>query len=199
MNPPPRQKARVYPMKPNVSRIIESILFLVAEAQKRHNSLTQYDAVKAIFLADRAHLNKYGRPITYDNYVAMRHGPVPSTAYDFLKENPNALKRYNAPLPWTRREAPELGIKAFSFENPQREPSGDILSQTDFDELSSALTVVKSLGFTQIKKLTHEDRAYIDAWDADSVNQQFAMSYALFFDVPNDEKAAELSFFSQHL
>src|SRR6266446_7375344 len=89
-----KKKARVIAMHPNQGRIVEAILFIFAEACERKIAVTQYDIVKSLFLADRAHLNKYGRPITFDNYVAMEHGPVPSTAYNFLKEDARALSKY---------------------------------------------------------------------------------------------------------
>lgn len=37
-------------------------------------------AIKLIYLADRLHLRKYGRPITGDTYWAMKLGPVGSLA-----------------------------------------------------------------------------------------------------------------------
>jgi uncharacterized phage-associated protein len=198
-----RPKARVYHMRANVPRVVEAILHLVAQATDRGVSVTQYDIVKSLFLADKAHLNKYGRPITFDNYVAMKHGPVPSLAYDVLKENASgraALRQLQmANPPWRRRDAPEIGDGCFSYEQPLRQSSDDILSSTDFEELETALTIVKALQFRQIRKLTHEDQAYIDAWEDDGAHYQYPMSYALLFDYPNEEKAEELSFLSKHL
>lgn len=193
-----RRKARVYGMSPNVPRILDAILFVIAKGQERGVILSQYDIVKAIFLADRAHLNRFGRPITYDNYVAMKFGPVPSLVYDLLKENQHAMHRHKIDrLPWERRD---LGDgKAFSYRAPERVPNDETLSPSDLEELSDALTVVKSLGFGQIKRLTHEDKAYIDAWEDEGDRSQYPMSYTLLFDVPNEDRAAELSFLSEHV
>ena len=38
-----------------------------------------------MFFADKEHLLDYGRPITGDSYVAMEHGPVPTSTRDILK------------------------------------------------------------------------------------------------------------------
>ncbi|MFA5954258.1 MAG: Panacea domain-containing protein [Patescibacteria group bacterium] len=45
--------------------------------------------MKLIYFADFLHVKKYGSPITYDTYIKLEHGPVPSaiknlvdTAYD---------------------------------------------------------------------------------------------------------------------
>jgi hypothetical protein len=196
----PKKKARVIPMRPNQGRIVEAILFIIQDATERRMFVTQYDIVKSLFLADRAHLNKYGRPITFDNYVAMEHGPVPSTAYNFLKEDGRVIRKYPDVLPWSRAKAPDLGKSCFRYWAPKRAPNEDILSPSDFDELRSALTIVKALGFGQVRRLTHEDQAYVDAWEGeDGGHRQYPMSYALLFDVPAEDKAEDLAFLSKHI
>ncbi len=42
-------------------------------------------ALKLVFFADRYHLRKYGRPITNDQYWAMRFGPVASGVKDLFE------------------------------------------------------------------------------------------------------------------
>ena len=187
-------------MTPNASRIVEAILTVVAEAERRETIVSQYDVVKALFLADRAHLNRYGRPITYDNYIAMQHGPVPGLAYDFLRERRQSMHAHAvSAFPWHRRAAPELGSKCFAYEKPARAINVDVLSPSDIDGLQSALTVVSSLTFSQIRRLTHDDVAYVDAWEDSGTVSSFPMSYSLLFDNPNAELARELSFMSSHI
>src|SRR5262245_39031345 len=41
---------------------------------------------KVIYFADKLHLERYGRLICGDSYVAMKHGPVPSEIYDMMKD-----------------------------------------------------------------------------------------------------------------
>jgi hypothetical protein len=195
----PAQQASGYHLQPNTDRIIESVLFLVQEAERRGISITQYDVVKSIFLADKAHLNKYGRPITFDNYVAMKHGPVPSLTYDFLKENQTAIRRHSIDLPWDRRAAPEFGKGCYIYSHPHRAPDMEVLSESDLEELRNALTVVKALGFVQIKRLTHGDQAYMAAWRDEGTRSQYPMNYSLLFETPNEKKAEEISFLSKHV
>ena len=47
-------------------------------ALKNGGKITKLEVLKLIFFADRYHLRKYGRPITNDQYWAMRFGPVAS-------------------------------------------------------------------------------------------------------------------------
>ena len=186
-----RQKAPIIEVKPNRQKILEAIVFLVSEADRLKKIASQYDIVKSVFLADRKHLNEFGRPITFDRYVAMKHGPVPSTVYDFLKKNPE-----NEELPWKREKVDET---VFRFYAASRVYNDDILSESDKAALSDSFIIVKSLGFQQIRKLTHEDPAYIDAWEDDDILKAFDMSYVMLFDVPDFNKAADVAFFSENI
>ena len=69
--------------RPKVEKIVELLLYL---AHKRPGA-DKYQAVKFFYLADRAHLNRYGRPISFEKYYAMSYGPVGSTVLDLLNGN----------------------------------------------------------------------------------------------------------------
>ncbi|KKR26215.1 MAG: hypothetical protein A3F53_01240 [Candidatus Zambryskibacteria bacterium RIFCSPHIGHO2_12_FULL_48_10] len=47
-------------------------------AQKKDGQINKMKAIKLIYLADKLHLRKYGRPIVGDLYWAMKLGPVGS-------------------------------------------------------------------------------------------------------------------------
>ncbi len=47
-------------------------------AVKKDGRINKMKAIKLIFLADKLHLRKYGRPIVGDSYLAMKFGPVGS-------------------------------------------------------------------------------------------------------------------------
>ena len=194
-----REKPRVYEMTPHVDKIVEAILFVIEEAEHRGDAVTQHDISTVIFFADRSHLNRYGRPITFDNYVAMETGPTPVTAFEILDENENALRRLGVLPLWSKVPAPELGRGNFVYRKPERRATNDVLSESDMEELSSALTFIKSRSVWEIRRLTLEDRAYLSAWEGGGGKRQYPISYALFFDPPNHQKAAELSFYSEYV
>lgn len=56
-------------------------------AIKEGGQINKMKALKLVYFADRYHLRKYGRLITNDNYLAMEHGPVPSTTKDIAESN----------------------------------------------------------------------------------------------------------------
>jgi uncharacterized phage-associated protein len=186
-----RAKAPIVQVKPNEARILEAVVFLVSEADRLNKPATQYDIVKSIFLADRRHLNEYGRPITFDRYVAMEHGPVPSNVYSLLRLDPEKNG-----LPWSKKQ---ISPKAFQYNGATREFDEAILAESDCEALGESFVTVKALGFQQIRKLTHEDPAYVDAWEDDSDKKSFDMSYVMLYDVPALDKAQELKFISEHI
>lgn len=189
---------KIVKLTPNVDRILAALHHVMLEAERRDESVSQYDLVKTLFLADRSHLNQWGRPITYDNYVAMVHGPVPSLSYNLLKANEKTLHDYQIKsLPWRSKL---IGGKVRHF----FAISGDVeiedfLSPSDMQALDDALGTVKRLGFGQVRRLTHEDPAYSDAWQEDGGRSAYDMSLGLLFDEPNFEQACEIAEYSSYV
>jgi uncharacterized phage-associated protein len=42
--------------------------------------------IKLMYLADRSALLSWGRPITYDSYFSLKHGPILSSTFDLISE-----------------------------------------------------------------------------------------------------------------
>ena len=68
----------------------EAAMAALAYLQQKLPGLTRHQAFKLLYLADLLHLERYGRPITGDTYVAMEYGPVPSQLYDLVKRHLSA-------------------------------------------------------------------------------------------------------------
>jgi uncharacterized phage-associated protein len=64
----------------DIEKAIAAIGYLVERTGE-----TMYPVMKMMYLADKLHLQRYGRFITGDQYCAMHQGPVPSGAYNMLK------------------------------------------------------------------------------------------------------------------
>ena len=190
-----QEKAPRVKLSPDLNKIVEAILFVLKLGADRGKTVTQYDVVKTLFLADRRHLNDYGRPITFDNYVAMFHGPVPSQTYDLLKGGRAAEAAIRGSLPWTSDPIPGQNARSFVA---TMDPDLDQLAPSEVEAIAESFTVVKSLGFDQVRRLTHEDVAYLEAWEGGpNGNGSYPMSLGLLFDKPNWEIASELEFVSK--
>jgi len=188
-------KGRPVRLKANPDRIREALLHVVAEADAARMRLTQFEIAKTMFLADQAHLRRYGRPITFDEYVAMRDGPVPSLIYDVLKGKPEALRYIGLERPAWKIEG-SGGLKKF-FSGAERPGSEDILSESDMEELSRALRFVKKRGYQAIWDMVHKDPAYLDAWGRRGERGQYPINYAFLFAEPNEAAANDLGFMSE--
>jgi uncharacterized phage-associated protein len=55
--------------------------------EKAGGEIDKMKVVKLLWLSDRAHLRRYGRPIINDIYYAMEYGPVASSLKDILGHN----------------------------------------------------------------------------------------------------------------
>ena len=64
----------------NNKKAIEVILWVL----HKDNTIDVYKLMKVLFHADWVSVNKYGAPITGDNYLAMQYGTVPDVIYNGL-------------------------------------------------------------------------------------------------------------------
>lgn len=184
-------------LQPNRVRIVEAILFLIEEAARRGTYVTQYDIVKSLFIADTKHLNTHGRPVTFDNYVAMENGPVASEAYDMLKPKYDWKGAAGvADSPWHRRPSPVDGPNSYRY-TANRSANLRKISKTDVQALEEGLTLVKELKFKGTKDFTHRHKAYEAAW-RDNGGKAFDMNYNLLLDEHDPELIDELVDASRH-
>ncbi len=107
---------------------------------------------KLLYFADKTSLERYGRFIFGDTYFAMEHGPVPSNAYDLIKETGN------------------MGSSGFIIENghfikPLREPDLDQLSESDVICLDQIIQMYKDTPNWKRRQDSH-DMIWQNAWRA---------------------------------
>jgi uncharacterized phage-associated protein len=107
---------------------------------------------KILYFADQKHLAKFGRPVTGDDYVAMKHGPVPSNIYGLLK----AIKGGSFFHEVEEQYAGYFDVK-FHFVTAKINSDLDLLSETDIECLSEAIAENKDLNFFQLTDKSHDD------------------------------------------
>ena len=167
--------------KANHQKIIEAITWIA----RRLPGSSRYIILKALFYADKFHLQKYGRPVTGDTYIKMVAGPVASLAYDLIKRNDY--------LPLELLTAADNAFdsaKSCSKYPPveaKRVPDMEWFSETDIECLEAAAVLCSDKGFSALKDATHQEAA----WLAAPMNGE--MDFALFLDedVPNREELLE--------
>jgi uncharacterized phage-associated protein len=140
----------------NTNKILEGIVWLA----DRHPGISFHCALKAMFYADKNHLQKHGRPIFGDLYIKMSFGPVGSTAYDILKGSDflpdDVLIAVGDAFSVDRASrVPRVHAK--------RKPNLDFFSTSDIGCLEDALARCASLGFNGRTETTHQERAWVEA------------------------------------
>jgi uncharacterized phage-associated protein len=160
-----RATVTTYPFNFDQDAALAAILYVV----KRVHGITKHKLSKILYFADRAHLERYGRPITGDQYVAMDNGPVPSRIYDMV--NQVDPRKGNASL-FADPVQDALSLRWYDNNRPVltalKEPDLDALSESDLDCLNQA---IKDYGHvTRLKDLS--DLSHDSAWTATERNQR---------------------------
>lgn len=168
----------------HTAKALETIVWL-ANAKP---GIDIYHVVKCSFFADKYHLNKYGRPISGDNYVADTYGPLGRSVYNIMNGDPIEMLALggNGPLPI------HVGDRWMVIAD--RCANTRVLSKSDVEALEWAVHEVADLSFGELVDITHNDPAYIAANGG-------RMRYEDLFneDAPHrEEKAAELEETARH-
>lgn len=64
-------------------RTLEAFAYI---AEKNKNKDNIYNVLKVFYLADKIHMERFGRFIFDESYAAMDKGPVPSHAYNLIQQ-----------------------------------------------------------------------------------------------------------------
>jgi uncharacterized phage-associated protein len=144
--------------KPKIDKIVETILYL----SHKIASLDAYRVVKLVYLSDREHLNRYGRPITFDRMVAMKAGPVASCTYNILKGQKVVDGVRIGPLPFELKN-----IDPYTYVvNPSRSVNKILFSKSDLKILDEMVAKYGHADPQELYNETHNHFAYRKAWES---------------------------------
>lgn len=131
---------------------------------------TRHQVFKLLYFADKLHLERYGRPITGEQYIAMEHGPVPEHFYNVVK------KVYG-----TGKEVPDI------------EADLNELSKSELKILDEVINDYAYLGFRARTEISHDpawEKAYEQALLADK--KAHPIEWAdIIKNLPNSEEITE--------
>lgn len=148
--------------------------------------LTPLYVAKILFYAEKWHLNKYGRPIMADTYIAMPKGPVPSTIRDYIEQN------------WLWVDRPDDLDRAITIDRSgylpklrrgTRDADLSVLSESDIECLREAITFCTAKTPDELSRLAHLEKAWRNA------PGNGPMEYADFIDDdnPNRDEILEIA------
>lgn len=138
--------------KINEKKALETLLFL---ASKKGTRINIYCLLKMIFAADKHHLNTHARPVTGDVYIKMQYGTVPSTIYDFVKQDPLALGSLN------------LDSYPFKIEGhflvPTRSADVSCFSESDIEALEIGFKEYDFENFRDVETKNHQEKCWLQS------------------------------------
>lgn len=110
--------------------------------------------IKLLYLAERAALVRWGRPITFDQYYSLPHGPVLSLTYNRIVDEPDPEQRSY----WHQYiSAPQNYVVEL-----ERHAPNDQLSQAEEELLDSIYGEFGQLDQWQLRDATHELPEWVD-------------------------------------
>jgi uncharacterized phage-associated protein len=150
-------------------------------AKQAGGKITKLNVLKLIYLADRFHLRKYGRPIFNDVYWAMPKGPVASSVKDIIEfsgsdEELDYAKKYIAPL---------VGEQYTTIQSIEKEDT-KVFSDSDIEALKFTQEHFGKLDLGEILKECHkypEWKKFEDALESKTISREL-MNYLDFFANP---------------
>lgn len=112
-----------------------------------------------LFLAEKDHFNKYGRPIIADTYAAMPYGAVPLTVRSFVEGNylfSSVVDKVAAAIEvdWA------AGCPAV---RPKRKPIMGVFSISDLACLGAAVQKCQSASLSAIAESVRKEKAWLNA------------------------------------
>src|SRR5260370_11079880 len=130
--------------------------------------VTKYKICKLLFLADKYHLVRYGRPITGDRICAMEYGPVPSVALDalntFLGIEEGGPKAQEIAKMLSEYVMLDERYRNRHFCSTRKMEAKRYLSPSDLDALREVVKEHGAKSFEELKAMTPELFAYKKAW-----------------------------------
>jgi hypothetical protein len=126
----------------NTQKAIECVLWLIQRGGTI--SYNMYNIWKMLYAAEKYSLNKYGCPITGDNYYAMDFGTVPDWLYESTKIKQGGIDFY--------REGYFLYAK--------RPPEEGYLTDFNIEALEFSYNEYAGLDFDAVKNKNHEEPAW---------------------------------------
>jgi uncharacterized phage-associated protein len=132
----------------NTHTIVQALHYVL----KRVGAASKLKLVKLLYLADKYHLQLFGRTITADDFIAMKRGPVGSATKDILDFDQDWLDTED--VKYSERFLERIGD--FDYEAKPIACEYEMLSETDKKALDYILDKFGSFSHGQLIELTHK-------------------------------------------
>lgn len=140
---------------------LQNLILYIANALPEPQNM--YKVLKVIYFADKDHLFNYGRFVSDDDHVALQHGPVPSKAYNMVKN----VKLLHS-LSDDGADGAPFTVKSDNTILSLAKPDISLFSKSDLECLDKEIDICRPMTFQQLKTRSH-DAAYEAAGENDFI------------------------------
>lgn len=151
-------------------------------AKQSNGKIAVLKLAKLLYLADREALRLYDRPILFDRFVSMPHGPVTSLTLDYISG-------YVSSPDWEKyisdKENHETGLSDSNL----TEDDLDLLSKAELNILHSVWSQFGGMGKWEIRDYTH---SHCPEWE-DPDGSSTSIPYERVFKVLGKQNPKELA------
>jgi uncharacterized phage-associated protein len=140
----------------NHQKSIEVVLWIL----HKNSSIDIYQLMRILFHADLLCLNKYGLPVTGDDYLAMKFGAVPETIYKgLISQDILFLEGFT--------QDSEIPFKIEKHKiTPLRNCNLDFISKANMKCLTASIEEYTNLSFLDAKEKNHSNPAWRKTYNA---------------------------------
>lgn len=140
----------------NASAALAAVLIIIKRCRELRYDTTRHRVLKLLYLAEKLHLERYGRLIVGDRYYALEYGPVATHVYDAIKSvaGERVYHLSNQDLEDGFKRCIEVKGR---YLTALCEPNLDNLSDSDISCLEEAIGKYGALSFGKLTDLSHDD------------------------------------------
>jgi len=151
---------------------LKAILIYFANNSEK---LGKVKLMKLIYFLDFTHVKKYGTPVTYDMYVHIKHGPIPSTIknlVDYVNEDKNSqlADTILVKIIPTARNPMEKIIPKREFSEADKK----LFSATELEILKEVAERFKHFSSDEIEKASHNEAPWKNTRDLEPIRYSLA-------------------------
>lgn len=178
---------------------IEKFVNVVAYfASKGVPDLTKLKVSKLLYFSDKLHLQKYGRPITGDDYYALPKGPIPTVSLNIMSDAGSIEPSFGTPDSNIKLFLTYLSVDR-SKKHPsfkiKKNPDLDVFSDSEIEVLDEIIKTFGSASLTYLLNKAHEEVGYKKTYDKRPNGE---IDFRLFFEGMDENQKKSLIELVEH-
>jgi uncharacterized phage-associated protein len=176
----------------DLTKVVNALAFFAGSGVK---DLTRLKAAKLLYLADRYHFLRYGRPISGDRYIAMDLGPVPENTYQFTTRlmEPDEVEDAARAIATQKLDVYHGLLRQYKYPVLRARSAADmsVFSDSEIEALRATVDEFGSTPARALVEITHGHNAYLRANRGRVTGSSVPLPYE-FFLADAQENQAEM-------